>query len=72
MHNVVTSDTKRIISFQIIGVDSSQMKFQLDIEPSQCLAFTLTGNNIPYGGSHKRKKYKVESLELLELADDTI
>ena len=40
----------------IFGVDSSRMEIWLDIEPSQCLVCSLTGNSIQYGGSHKRKK----------------
>ena len=53
---------------QIIRVDYSQIKTRLDIEPSRHLVSTITGNDIQYGGSHKRKKYKDKSFESLELA----
>ena len=53
---------------QIIRVDYSQMKTRLDIEPSRHLVSTITGNDIQYGGSRKRKKYKDKSFETLELA----
>ena len=53
---------------QIIWVDYSQIKTRLDIEPSRHLVSTITGNDIQYGGSRKRKKYKDKSFESLELA----
>ena len=53
---------------QKIWVDYSQIKTRLDIEPSRHLVSTITGNDIQYGGSRKRKKYKDKSFELLELA----
>ena len=53
---------------QIIRVDYSQIKTRLDIEPSRHLVSTITGNDIQYGGSRKRKKYKDKSFESLELA----
>ena len=53
---------------QIIRVKCSQIKTKLDIEPSQGLVSSLTGNNMQYSVSRKLKKYKDEGLESLELA----
>ena len=38
-------------------------------ESSQSLESTIAGNNIQYGGSCKRQKYKDNSFESLEFAD---
>ena len=68
---ILTKLQNKIIML-INGVDTLRTKFRLNIEHSQNLECTLTGNNIQYGGSSKQKNYTDKSFESLQLADVTI
>ena len=49
---------------QIIQVNCLQIKIQLDIESSQSLVSTLTGNKVQYGGS-SNNKFKITAFNCL-------